>query len=269
MAAPITDAIFPQINRVISVEEIKRLAIAMGFDLVGIAEPSASVYAQEYRAWLAQGQHGGMKYLEDSVASRTHLSCAFPWVKSVISVAMTYYTREPATASAANVGLPESSAAVPPVDEARFTGRIARYAWGRDYHRVLMGYLRQLQREIRDRAGDDLVCRAYVDTGPVHERELAARAGLGWIGKNTLLINPRYGSWFVLGELLTSLPLEFDSALPDRCGSCTRCIDACPTSALSPYQLNATRCISYHTLENRGDIPEEFHKSMHEAQYLV
>ncbi len=269
MPVPIPDAIALQTNRGVSAEEIKRLAIAAGFDLVGIADPVASAYAQEYRAWLAQGQHGGMKYLEDSVAARTNLSCAFPWVKSVISVAMTYYAREPACASASNGDLPDSSAAVPPADETRSPGRIARYAWGRDYHRVLMGHLRKLQDEVRRVAADDFICRAYVDTGPVHERELAARAGLGWIGKNTLLINPRYGSWFVLGELLTSLPLEFDSAQPDRCGSCTRCIDACPTKALSPYQLNATRCISYHTLENRGDIPDEFHKSMRAAQYIL
>ena len=254
---------------VLAAAQIKQMAVAAGFNLVGIADPSLSAYAGEYRAWLAQGQHGTMKYLEDSVAARTNLSVAFPWVKSVISVAMTYYTPEPAPPSAPQARLPGSPAAVPPADESASTARIARYAWGRDYHRVLTRHLRQLENEMRRLAADDFISRAYVDTGPVHERELAARAGLGWIGKNTLLINPRHGSWFVLGELLTSLPLEFDSAPPDRCGSCTRCLDACPTSALTPYHLNATRCISYHTLENRGTIPDEFHKPMREAEYIL
>ena len=253
----------------IAAAQIKDLAVAVGFNLVGIADPCVSAYAREYQAWLAQGQHGAMQYLEDSVAARTNLSRAFPWVKSVISVAMTYYTPEPAPPSAGEASLSDAPATLPSADQAIATARIARYAWGRDYHRVLMGHLRQLENEIRRLTADDFVSRAYVDTGPVHERELAARAGLGWIGKNTLLINPRHGSWFALGELLTSLPLEFDSAQPDRCGSCTRCLDACPTSALTPYQLNATRCISYHTLENRGDIPDEFHQPIREAQYIL
>ncbi len=269
MPAPIPDAIPPPTNRVVSAEEIKQRARAVGFDLVGIADPSISAYAKEYQAWLAQGQHGKMKYLEDSVDARTNLSSAFPWVRSVVSVAISYYVPDPATESPAKAtDLTEANAAQRSAHDSA-TGHIARYAWGRDYHRVLMGHLRQLQNEIRRLVADDFICRAYVDTGPVHERELAARAGLGWIGKNTLLINPRHGSWFVLGELLTSLPLEFDSAQPDRCGSCTRCLDACPTMALTPYQLNATRCISYHTLENRGDIPDELHKPMREAQYIL
>ncbi len=270
MASSSNDAISIAGAKVVSAAQIKQLAEEVGFNLVGIADPSESVYAREYRAWLAQGQHGGMKYLEDSLAARTNLSGAFPWVKSVISVAISYYSPEPAPElSQAADTLDESHAEPAPGPGSASRGRIARYAWGRDYHRVLMGHLRELQRKIQSITAGDCVCRAYVDTGPVHERELAARAGLGWIGKNTLLINPRHGSWFLLGELLTSLPLEFDSAEPDHCGTCTRCIDACPTAALTPYQLNATRCISYHTLENRGDIPEEIHQPMREAQYLL
>lgn len=237
---------------------IKDTARRLGFDLVGITEPAASPFQDHVRRWIAAGQHGQMNYLAANLESRLDIRKAFPAVRSVVCVAMSYYQEEPS-----------SPGAKPPPRIAGRQGRIARYAWGRDYHRVLRAGLLKLERALRREFPEQFESRIYVDTGPCMERELAARAGLGWIGRNTLLINPRHGSWFVLGELLTSLPADTDTSLPDRCGTCTRCIDACPTDALWSYQLDATRCLSYHTLENRGEIPEEFHQPMQQAGYII
>ncbi len=237
---------------------IKDTARRLGFDLVGITEPVASPFQDHVRRWIAAGRHGRMSYLEANLESRLDIRKAFPAVRSVVCVAVSYYREEP----------PFRDAPAEPWGAGR-RGRIARYAWGRDYHRVLRAGLIKLERALRDEFSDPFESRIYVDTGPCMERELAARAGLGWIGRNTLLINPRHGSWFVLGELLTSLPADADAPLPDRCGTCTRCLEACPTEALTPYQLDATRCLSYHTLENRGEIPGEFHPPMQLAGYLI
>jgi epoxyqueuosine reductase len=152
-------------------------------------------------------------------------------------------------------------------------GRVARYALGRDYHKVIEGKLRQVERRLVEALGgrglEAPQIRTYTDTGPILEREFAARAGLGWIGKHTLLIHPRHGSWFLLGEMITSLELEPDSAIEDHCGTCRRCIEACPTEAITPYSVDGSRCISYLTLENRGTIAEEFHEPMREAGFVV
>jgi epoxyqueuosine reductase len=249
--------------------ELSRLAKAaaekIGFDLVGISEPASSPHADYVRQWLASGRHGQMDYLANNIEDRLDIKHRYPWVRSIICVALSYYC-EPQNDPAEVPPAAEPKNAEPKnVDQ----GRIARYAWGRDYHRVLTAKLKLLERSLRRLLDAPFESRIFVDTGPIMERELAARAGLGWIGKNTLLINPRHGSWFVLGELITSLQIEPDSPMPDRCGTCTRCIDHCPTVALSAYQLDATRCISYHTLEYRGEIPGEFHQPMRDAGYLV
>ncbi len=250
-------------------QDIKNWARQAGFDLVGIALPEKSRFSHEYNQWLREGKHGDMAYLARTADRRNDLSAAFPWVKSVVCVAMAYYQQMPEAPADAPTDLaPAESAAA---DDGM--GKVARYAWGRDYHKVLLKALKTLEVRLRSAlpatSADEFVSRAYVDTGPIDERDLAARAGLGWVGKNTLLIHPVHGSWFVLGELLTSLPLPADHPLPDRCGTCTRCIDVCPTGAIAPYKVDATRCISYQTLENRGDIPPELHGPMAQAGFLA
>jgi epoxyqueuosine reductase len=198
-----------------------------------------------------------MKYLEardeQGQLKRASLANAAPWARSVVVCALNYNTKQPYSTEVA--------------DSDR--GWISRYAWGReDYHDSVMRRLRQVETTLRNAAGDvDLVTRCYVDTGPIVERVVAKYAGIGWIGKNTCIINQKIGSWIFLGVILTSLDLTRDLAgslpAPDRCGSCTRCIDACPTDALiAPYQLDSNKCISYLTIEKRGAIPEELREGM-------
>lgn len=225
---------------------IRRHAIEAGFDAVGITSLRPSDHAQFYERWIAAGHHGSMHYLAraDAVASRADPSATWPGLSSAIVVTLNY---------------------APPVDDAApaQAGVIARYARGRDYHRVVKKKLLALLGRIEADIGRDLpVARAYVDTGPVFERELARRAGLGWFGRNTMLIHPKRGSYFFLGVLFVDIELEDDAPFEhDYCGSCNACVDACPTGALlgrdadgAPV-IDATRCISYLTIESRGPIP--------------
>jgi len=219
----------------------------IGFDLAGVADVRPSDHLEFYRAWLADGRHGGMAYLDrpDAVARRGDLSETLGDVQSALVVAQNYFTEDPE-------GVPE--------DPGRAV--IARYARGRDYHAVIEERLEELLAWIRSRADRPVDGRVYVDTGPILERELAWRAGLGWFGKNTVLIHPRRGSWLFLGVLLLDLDLPPDRpAVKDRCGTCSRCLEACPTGALlgrddsgAPV-MDARRCISYLTIEHRGPIP--------------
>jgi epoxyqueuosine reductase len=228
---------------------LKAKAAELGFALVGIAGPELSRHTAFYRAWIERGAHGEMAYLErpDAVSRRADLSGTLPSVRSVVVVGHEYATD-------GRGGSPEDPAA----------GVIARYARGRDYHKVLDQKLRALLAWLREEEGLDVEGRAYVDTGPILERELAQRAGLGWFGKNTMLIHPRRGSWFFLGCLLLDLPLLPDEPFTsDHCGTCARCLEACPTGALlgrdaqgAPV-IDATKCISYLTIEQRGPIPRE------------
>lgn len=228
-------------------DALKAEARALGFSLVGVAGPEASAHMGLYRAWVAEGRHGEMGYLAraDSVARRGDLALTLEGVRSVVAVAHEYGASDPA-------GVPE--------DPAR--GVIARYARGDDYHDVMKTKLKALGRWVEERAGTAVNARPYIDTGPILERDLAQRAGLGWFGKNTMLIHPRRGSYFFVGLLLLDLELEPDAPLvEDRCGTCTSCLDACPTGALlgrdesgAPI-IDATRCISYLTIELRGAIP--------------
>ncbi|MBI4576913.1 MAG: tRNA epoxyqueuosine(34) reductase QueG [Planctomycetes bacterium] len=198
--------------------------------------PSAEAAAALGR-WVAEGLHGSLGWMARSMEKRRSTALVLPGVRSVVAVAVHY----PA------VG----------------TGDVARYARGDDYHRVLGRRLAELAAFIRAEAGGEAVARWYVDTGPVLERDLAARSGLGWVGKNSMLIHPARGSWSLLGEVLTTVPLEPDAPVPDHCGSCTRCLEACPTGAIvAPHRLDARRCISYLTIEHRGPVPPEWREPL-------
>jgi epoxyqueuosine reductase len=215
--------------------EIKHFARRLGFDLVGITSASPSNYRDYFRRWLDAGRAGEMDYLARRFEERTDPATYFPGARSVICVAMNYHTPLDA----------------PPAGS---YGRVARYALGDDYHEMTKAKLYELADWIRGNApGAQTKCG--VDTAPIMEKELAARAGVGWIGKNTCLINPAIGSWLLLGEVITTIDLPIDQPGVDHCGTCRRCIDACPTGAITaPYQLDARRCISYLTIEHRGEI---------------
>jgi epoxyqueuosine reductase len=236
----------------------KQAAAEAGFDLCGVASasPSESNFAElEYfPRWIANGYAGEMEYLkarnERGELRRGKLEAAAPWARSVIVCAMNYNSRQPYSTECAS-------------DSTR--GWIARYAISReDYHDVLLRALRQVEDKIRRACADrEEVFRSYVDTGPLVERVFARYAGVGWIGKNTCIINQQLGSWIFLGVILTSLEMQPDLPAPDRCGACTRCIEACPTQAIrEPYHLDATRCISYLTIEKRGHVPEDLRAGM-------
>ncbi len=226
-------------------EAVKAKAREIGFDLVAIGPADPPTHGSAFEQWLAAGYGGTMEYLARGREKRLDLQKILPDARSVIVVALNYYQGNP--------------------PEAGSWRGVSRYAWGCDYHAVMEPRLETLQEFVRETAGPEAEGKIYVDTGPVLERDLAARAGLGWIGKNTMLIHPRLGSWFFLGLLLTTARLEYDAPLADHCGSCTRCLDACPTRAFTaPYTLDARRCISYLTIELRGPIAEDLRPAMGE-----
>jgi len=218
----------------------KALAREAGFDLAGVARADAPPELAFFGEWVARGHAGEMAYLTSQVAKRRDLREAFPWARSVLVVGLQYDTPHPYSTEA------------PPG-----RGWIARYAWGDDYHDVMKRMLDRLVERLSAEAGP-FAARTYVDTGPIVERAYAAAAGLGAWGKNTCLLHPEHGSWFFLGEAVTDLDLPADAPRPDMCGSCTACLDACPTAAFpAPFVLDATRCISYLTIELKGAVPEE------------
>jgi epoxyqueuosine reductase len=220
-------------------QQIKRKAEELGFHAVGVSRvtPSRSE-AGRLATWLARGYHGEMRWMARTARSRKNPALLLPGLRSIVSVGMNYYTAE----------TPENRPG---------TGRIARYARGTDYHRVLGDRLETLSAFI-DHHCLDSRSRAYVDTGPVMEKAWAQRAGLGWIGKHSNLVSSRYGSWLLLGEVLTTAELDPDEPGSDLCGSCTLCIRACPTGAIAaPYVVDARRCLSYLTIERKGQIPQE------------
>ena len=223
-------------------QQIHQLAAEIGFELCGVANCRTVAEAPLYQQWVEQGFAGRMSYLTDHRAAiRSDPTRLLSSAQSIICVGKLYNGPEPHSDCFDDPTL----------------GWISRYAWGEDYHDVMRSGLEQLAQRI----GGDHEWRAFADTAPLLERSYARQAGLGWIGKNTCLINQGRGSWFFLGELLTSLEIEADSPPPERCGTCTRCIDACPTEAIVPmgdwWTVDARACISYFTIELRGEIPEE------------
>ncbi len=262
------------------VEQVQRQAQVVGFDLCGVTPvgPAQLTELRHFPQWIADGRAGEMAYLaarnDQGQLKRASLEHVAPWAKSVIVCGLNYNT--------------DAVRSIDPHDPG--AGWISRYAWfgttvgastpsgqsqGVDYHDAVLRRLRQVEAAVKQQRGDglrteDLRTWSYVDTGPLVERVYAKYAGLGWMAKNTCIINEEMGSYFFLGVILTSFAFPADvtedAAVPplaaDRCGSCTRCIDACPTQAITPYQLDASRCISYLTIEKRGDIPEEFRAPM-------
>jgi epoxyqueuosine reductase len=237
-------------------DDLKRLALEVGFDLAGVAGVSDTPEHRFFPDWIAQRHGGEMKYLEArneaDELKRASLASAVPWARSVVACALNYNTGQPYSTHAGS----------------STQGWISRYAWSqRDYHDVLLEKLRALEQRLFQLCSQHEIPAprtwCYVDTGPVIERIFAKYAGIGWIGKNTCILNEQLGSWLFLGVMLTSLQLTPDLPPPDRCGSCTRCLDACPTHAFpAPYKMDATRCIAYLTIELRGSIPDEFRPNM-------
>jgi epoxyqueuosine reductase len=227
---------------------VESAALAAGFSLAGISRAAAGPRSTEvFDRWIAGGKHADMKYLAGGADKRRNPALLLEGAKSVVSVAADYYSREKEMwnrAAAANG-----------------RGETAMYAHGRDYHLVVGEMLADFRSRL-ERLFPGVRARAVVDTEPVSERDFASQAGIAWIGKNTCAITPEYGSWIVLGELITDLDLVPGAPLESLCGRCTRCIDSCPTGALSERVLDANRCISYLTIEKRGEIPGEFRRAI-------
>ena len=223
---------------------VKAQAYGLGFDLVGVTTLGPVESARAFEDWIAAGYAGDMNYLVRGAEKRRDTRLPVANATSAVVVAMNYGGAEP-------------------------PGPVARYARGDDYHDVMVDKLRELHGWVADHVGHEVLGKAYVDTGPILERDLARRAGLGWFGKNTNLVNPRLGSFFFLGVLLLDLALDADEPFDaDRCGTCTRCLNACPTDAFAgPRQLDATRCISYLTIELKGAIPESLREHVGDRLY--
>ena len=221
-------------------EAVKARAQELGFDLCGIAPAGAFRELQGLREWVDRGYAGEMAYMTRTAARRADVRAVMPSARTVVVLGTIYNTDRPYSTEVDDPG----------------AALISRYAWGDDYHDVLGARTTALRDWMRDRHPEPLDTRVYVDTGPVQERVYAQYAGLGWIGKNTCLINPELGSWLFLSEVLCSLVLEPDPPGLDQCGTCTLCLDACPTGAFpEPGVLDATRCLSYVTIETKGPVP--------------
>ncbi|OPF18708.1 tRNA epoxyqueuosine(34) reductase QueG [Microcystis aeruginosa KW] len=223
--------------------QIKEKALELGFHGVGIASVDSQDSAVSHlKSWLEQGYHADMDWMTNP--KRQDIKTLWPEVRSLIGLALNYYT-------------PQQHS------QEQNHGKISRYAWGRDYHKVLSKKLKALSQWLESQ-GEQIQTRYYVDTGPVQDKVWAQRAGIGWIAKNGNLITRNYGSWVFLAEILTNLPLEPDRPHSDHCGTCSRCLSSCPTQAIvSPYVVDANRCIAYHTIENRAvTLPTEIAKNL-------
>lgn len=217
---------------------LREQALCLGFDAFGVAPVDPHLRREYYLRWITDGQHGDMAWMTRNNDRRLQPSAILPEARSIVVCGQYYWQPEP---------------------ERR--GRIAKYALGGDYHKVILKKLKRLCGFLRETHGS--AQRPYVDTGPVLEKPIAVAAGLGWQGKSTILLNEEHGTWLFTGVIFTTLELEPDQAPADRCGTCTRCIDACPTHAITaPYQLDARKCISYLTIEHKGSIPLEYREAI-------
>ncbi|MGF1490233.1 MAG: tRNA epoxyqueuosine(34) reductase QueG [Prochloraceae cyanobacterium] len=230
---------------IISSSEIKKKALSLGFHKVGIAPVEAQEKdraVDNLQTWLALGYHANLSWMENP--KKADIRKCMPEVKSIICVALNYYT-------------PHQH------DRDPKYGKISRYGWGRDYHKVMAKKLKSLSNWLRSQK-NEIITRYYADTGPIQDKVWAQRAGIGWIAKNSNLITREFGSWVFLGEILTNLDLTPDLPHTEHCGTCTRCIDACPTKAITkPFVVDANRCIAYHTIENRAEkLPETICKNL-------
>ena len=215
----------------------------LGFHALGVAAVPLELRRDYYNKWIAEGKHGSMSWMERNNDRRMHPDQLLPEAKSIIVLALNYYQSDPERSY-----------------------RIAKYALGDDYHGFMLRRLKRLCRILRDEFGGDQ--RPYVDTGPLLEKPIAEAAGLGWQGKSTILIEPKRGTWSFLANIVTTLELPTDEPVKDRCGSCTRCMDVCPTKAITaPYQLDASKCISYLTIEHQGTIPKKFRRAIGDRLY--
>src|SRR5690242_2846274 len=242
---------------------LKQKALDTRFDLAGGAPVGVWQDLKFAREWVEQGYGGEMRYLENP--KRDDPRRVLPSAHSVICVGLVYNAPLPAsTEAAADSSADEMKRASTLACDGAASPRdwISRYGWGQDYHETMRAMLEKLRQEIES-LESGVETRVYVDTGPIVERAFARYSGIGWTGKNTCLINPAKGSWFFLGVVLTSLAIDPDLPAPDRCGSCTRCLDACPTGALAePYVMDASRCIAYFNIELKGSIPEQYRQKI-------
>jgi len=217
--------------------ELDTIALAAGFDAVGVAPAVRAPHAEAFHEWLEQGFHASMDWMAREPERRCRPELVLPGARSVIALAMNYYMPDP-----------------PPPEDNAARGKIARYARGRDYHNLIPKRLRMFDDALAAEGGQQ---RCFVDSGPLLERDFAALAGIAWHGKSTLALHPKLGTWFFLASVITTLEIEEGTPMRDHCGKCTRCIDACPTAAIvAPHQVDARRCISYWTIEHEGPLPD-------------
>lgn len=225
-------------NKITHTQFIKDAAYQLGFSIVGVAPAHPlTEEAKQLETWLNQGRHGSMKYMENHFEKRTDPTQLFPGAKSIICLAFNYFN--------------------PEKQQDTDAPKLSKYAYGKDYHQVLKKKLFQLVEKIQEKI-PDFQSKVAVDSVPIMERQWAQKAGLGWLGKNTLLINNKKGSYFFLSEIICDIELAYDYPINDFCGTCTACIDACPTNALQPYLIDAQKCISYLTIELKEEIPASF-----------
>ena len=218
-------------------ENLRAEALSLGFDVFGVAPIEADVQADYFKKWIAEGMHGEMEWMAKDTERRTEVTRVLPEARSIIVVGLNYYQPQPNP-----------------------NYQIAKYALGQDYHNIITKKLRKLCTVMRSLGGAQ---KPYVDTGPVLEKPLAVAAGLGWQGKSTIVLQPEFGTWLFLGIIITTLEVESSSPAINRCGSCTKCITACPTSAIiAPYKLDARKCLAYLTIEHKGPIPVEYRKPL-------